>query len=226
MQLTISQANTKLRKTAKALGITARSIGSIDLPAGWACPAAHECKAWAVQTPEGVRIRDAEGAKYRCYAASAEVTFPSVYAMRRRNLETLRKAETTSIMAALIVDAVRREKKHVVRFHSSGDFFNRRYADAWIQAAKQCPNVVFYGYTKMFPLFLNRRLPENFRLTVSVGGLYDRRLPEWTGATVRVFPTATDVPAGLPIDTDDTHAVRAKESFALTVHGTQPRKDR
>jgi len=79
MKITYSQPNSKLRKLAQSIarahGIRAPRIYSMDLPAGHSCPFADACQARADR--ETGAITDGPSCRYRCYAASAEVQYAS-----------------------------------------------------------------------------------------------------------------------------------------------------
>jgi hypothetical protein len=54
------------------------------------------------------------------------------------------------------------------RIHESGDFFDQRYLDAWIDVVKSRPNTYFFTYTRNFPLNYSKILKnKNFTLWAS-----------------------------------------------------------
>jgi hypothetical protein len=116
------------------------------------------------------------------------------------------------------------EKFDVMRVHVGGDYFDKRYLEAWIEVAKRNPQKVFYSYSKALDFFSQYALPENLILTASRGGKYDDMidLHGWKEALV-VYSEAEAEEQGLEIDHDDTHAAFGKENFALLIHGTQPK---
>lgn len=188
---------------------------TFSLPAGYTCPGAAACLARANR--ETGEIRDGRGATYRCFAASMEARFPSVRDSRWRNLEALRASDD---MAALISASLPR-KAETVRIHVSGDYYSRAYLDAWIQVARERPEVIFYGYTKSAHLLPPKsELPANLRIVVSRGTKFGtERACElgYSFAHVVFSPEETN----LPIDHDDSHAIAADHDFALLIHGTQ-----
>jgi hypothetical protein len=113
---------------------------------------------------------------------------------------------------------------NIIRIHVSGDFFNQNYFDAWIHVARRNPEVLFYAYTKSLPYWIKRlgRIPQNLKLTASIGGVHDNMISQYNLRSARVVKSIQEAEAlGLPIDHDDSHAYATDESFALLIHGTQ-----
>ena len=111
-----------------------------------------------------------------------------------------------------------------MRVHVGGDYFNKKYLQAWIEVAKRNPEKIFYSYSKSLHLLKQFALPENLILTASRGGKHDDLidLHGWKEALV-VYSEKEAVERGLEIDHDDTHAGFGKKNFALLIHGTQPK---
>jgi hypothetical protein len=118
------------------------------------------------------------------------------------------------------------ETADIVRVHVSGDFFAESYFLAWMQAARNRPQTLFYAYTKSLNLWVQNRsqIPNNFKLVASQGGQWDHLIKEYglRSATV-VFTIEQAAKLGLRIDHDDSLAYGSNESFALLLHGTQPK---
>lgn len=202
-----------------------KDIAIFSLPAGWSCPFANEC--FSKANRETGKITDGKQCRFRCYAASEEARLPNVRQSRWNNFEQL-KGKSTKQMAALIADMLQELPRKVkkVRIHESGDFFSQRYFDAWLQIAIANPSLIFYAYTKSMKFWVERKdsLPDNFLITASKGGkrddlidLYALRFSEV------VYSEQEAVDKGLEIDHDDSHAFSAGPSFALLIHGTQPK---
>ena len=67
-------------------------------------------------------------------------------------------------------------------------------------------------------------LPDNFVLTASEGGKWDYLIAEHDLRFARVvFSEDEAQAAGLPLDHDDSHAMLQNGSFALLLHGVQPK---
>lgn len=240
MAIRYNRANAKTKKLAKYLTDKRRRIYSFDLPAGRTCPSAHLCKARAVldQTTGKRTVKDGPFTVFRCFAASDEARFEGTYNVRKENFETLINAWKTSEdpqpMVKLLHDALPLDAG-IVRIHVSGDFFSSEYFSAWIEVARRNPEVVFYAYTKelqyLLPtnavhLFGTAGKPTNLRITASRGGRHDAWIDEYNLPEARVVYTEREArELGLEIDNDDSHAMLqdGETSFALLIHGTQPK---
>lgn len=201
---------------AKLQGVTA----IFDLPAGHSCPFANLCKSSAHKITG--RITDGPNTQFRCYAASGEARSNAARRTRWNNFNLL-KGKSASNMASLIANCLPETLK--VRIHSSGDFFNQDYFDAWIIVARQYPERIFYAYTKAIPFWIKRygEIPPNLVLTASYGGTHDNLIKTYGLKSCRVVGSEAEATAlGLELDHDDTHAWKGTENFALLVHGTQP----
>jgi len=66
-------------------------------------------------------------------------------------------------------------KKVILRWHDAGDFLSEKYFDMVMDIAKATPNVLHYTYTKQIPLLKQKQvsMPPNFKITMSMGGIYD-----------------------------------------------------
>jgi len=148
-----------------------------------------------------------ESNQYRCYAASPE-RFPAVREHRWKNFEYVKNGN----MPLLPKDC------KAVRIHASGDFFNQAYFDLWIDVAIANPLVEFWAYTKSIGYWVNRldRIPNNLELTASRGGRQDELIRKHNLKQVYVFGSLSEVPRGMPIDTNDDCARDKRiRTFAL-----------
>ena len=217
--LTFGEPNAKLKKMLKELSL---KLKTFTLPAGWTCPAAKDCLSKADR--ETGKIQDGPDTEFRCFAASAEATYPSLRNMVWRNLGLLKDSLVDGVDAcADLICASLPKKFDIMRVHVGGDYFNVKYLQAWIEVAKRNPDKIFYSYSKSLHFFKQFALPENLVLTASRGGKYDDMidLHGWKEALV-VYSEQEAIDKGLEIDHDDTHAAFGKENFALLIHGTQP----
>ena len=235
MKVKFNKANSKIKKLQRFLNDKRRRVYSLDLPAGRACPSAHLCKARAIldSVTGKRRVQDGPFTVFRCYAASDEARFGATYETRKRNFEALvglsSKEMADTLCEALPLDA------GIVRVHTSGDFFNAEYFYAWVEVARRHPEVIFYAYTKelkyMVPTnsevyFGTAGKPANLRLTASRGGRHDDLIDQYDLPEARVVYSKDEANGlGLEIDNDDSHAMLqdGQTSFALLIHGTQPK---
>lgn len=215
--LKFGKGNAKLSKT----------IATFSIPAGRTCPGAMDCRSMAVEKDGKLTIKDGKSTVFRCFAASQEVIYPSTYRARQHNLRALRACKTKGQMAKLIMASL--PKTEYVRTHVSGDFFSQMYFDAWMLVARSLPDVLFYAYTKSLHLWTKRvgEIPTNFVLTASVGGRHDALISQHGLRSARVVYSEEEAATlGLPIDKDDSHAMKNGGDFALLIHGNQPKGSR
>ena len=206
-----------------------RKIYSLALLSGYSCPHATQCLSKAVVQDNGKRkIRDGKHTQFRCFSASQEVQYTNVYNSRKHNFDLLRNLHHDD-MFYMIDDSLPKDAG-IVRIHVAGDFFNQEYMHAWYAVALNNPRTLFYAYTKSLRYWLSvREFPEiwNFVLTASYGGTHDHLIDEFNLRSAKVvFSEAEAAELGLAIDHDDTHAAKPTlrdDSFALLLHGTQPK---
>ena len=223
----------KLLKFGYGNAKLSKAIATFSLPAGWACPGAKTCLAFADRLTG--KIIDGKSAEFRCFAATDE-TRPSVRSARWYNFDLLRKAKTKENMQRLIIESLPRGF-NTFRIHVSGDFYSLEYLKAWLGVMLQTPSNKYYAYTKSLNvvkkyLDTDGEWPENFQVVASKGGAFDNLLPELEKAfnsrglrlgnsTVVLHPEQAEA-LGLTVDHDDSLAMSGDE-FALLIHGTQPK---
>ena len=235
-----NKANDKLKKLYKAMSLKKwldRKIGrasakvySFDLLSGVFCPMAMLCRSRARRNEEtGKRtIEDGPRTKFRCFSASQEVLFTNVYENRKRNGNAMLDCKSSFEMADKLC-AVLPKDAAVVRIHVAGDMFNNMYFRAWMLVACRRPDILFYAYTKSLQFWIDNmaNIPHNLVLTASRGGTQDSAIEEYgLREAVVVFSKEEAAEKGLEIDNDDSHAAdpaRRNQSFALLIHGVQPK---
>ena len=227
--LRFGNANAKLKQLAKNYGVIVKTF---SLPSGHSCPGAMDCLSKANRNTG--KITDGPDTEFRCFQASAEALYPSLRKMVWHNFELI-KTEMTSAwrynkdkvktVADLISNSLPK-KFDVMRVHVGGDFFSQVYFDAWMEVARRNPDKLFYSYSKSLNLWVNRLtfIPVNFSLTASRGGKHDWLITEHGLKCAEVVFAEEQADAQqLEIDHDDSHAAYGTESFALLLHGTQPK---
>jgi len=220
-ELTFSNANAKLVAMAKRLGLT---IKSFTLPSGWTCPAAKDCLSKANR--ETGKITDGPDTVFRCFAASSESQYKNTRAMVWRNFDAIRSVKGDFSELADLLQTQLPKKFDIMRVHVGGDFFNQVYFDAWMEVARRMPDKHFYAYTKSLNYWVARidSIPSNFALTASYGGKHDEMIVEHGLKYAEVVYSEEQADAmGFEIDHDDYHAAFGTKSFALLIHGTQPK---
>lgn len=114
-----------------------------------------------------------EHCKASCYARKAERVYPTCLPSRERNFDESKKIDFVENMVFTITEVAKRSKAKniVVRIHESGDFYNREYANKWLEIANACKidkRIKFIAYTKSFVYFDGVKLPKNFNLRASL----------------------------------------------------------
>jgi hypothetical protein len=201
----------------------AKDTAIFSLPAGHACPSANLCLSKADKFTG--HIQDGPNTEFRCFSASTETLHTNTRIARHRNFEFLKVLRTSEKMAAqLLKDLPKKVSK--VRIHPSGDFFTQSYFDAWIMVATARPDLTFYAYTKSLQFWVRRldAIPANLHLNASYGGMKDHLIEQYGLKFAKVVYSENEAEMlGLKIDHKDTMPYEQKESFALLIHGTQPK---
>lgn len=127
-----------------------------------------------------------------CYARHGTYRFRNVREAHLRNLVATLDAErwTEEMVAEL---AHPRFDGAWTRIHDSGDFYSRRYAEAWCEIAARSPLTTFYAYSKEVSLLKalrdEWRIPPNLHIIYSLGGKEDHLVDRDRDRHADVFPT-------------------------------------
>lgn len=219
-KLKFSTGNSKMNSLASYLNLKNTQVVSFDLPAGYTCPNAKLCKAYA--SPKSVKIIQGKDMIFRCYAASLEVVFKNYRESHWHNFNILKSMDTDS-MVELILKSLPKNVK-IVRIHSSGDFFNDNYFKAWLKISELLPQVNFFGYTKVLE-YVKLVKPSNFKLQYSFGGIQDSEVTDNIPTCKVVEYSSESVCKGKDFEasSEDYFRIMKGESFTLNLHGTQPK---
>ena len=173
-----------------------------NLPTGFTCPKAEEC---LVKVDRVTGKFNNKSNSYRCYAASSE-RFPTVRKHRWNNFEFIKKGG---------IPEIPKKAKHI-RIHASGDFFNQKYFDLWIEICKKNTNIEFWAYTKSLSFWVNRinDIPKNLVLTASYGGREDSLISKYNLKHTKVIKDKKEVDESL-IDYNDDLARTPNLNFYL-----------
>jgi len=189
-------------------------VFELNIPAGHTCPNAVKCLVKADR--ETGKMQNGPKQEFRCYAAQSE-RFPSARDARWRNFELIKAAKTEERMSQLI-HASLPKRANRIRIHGSGDFFNQKYFDAWLNVCKRNPDLLFWAFTKSVEFWIKRLddIPDNLIMQASRGGRQDHLIEQHSLKSATVFRTIEEaLQSGLPIDIDDEYACTNKGSFAL-----------
>lgn len=222
---------TALLKFANGNAKIGKHIHTFSLPSGHSCPGALECLSKA--NKDTGKLTDGKFNKFRCFSASQENQYPNVRKSRWHNFELLRQIDFASTVQ-LIHDSLPVNSK-IIRIHVAGDLFSQTYFDAWAMVAACNQDMKFYFYTKSLQYWVNRidhignghkeeYFCRNFIPTASRGGKYDHLIEKYNLRTAEVvFSVEEANKKKLEIDHDDSHAQKFGKSFALLLHGKQPK---
>lgn len=190
-----------------ASGNSETVVYNYGIPAQRTCPLAGTCK---------------QG----CYAAQGAYVWPVVKAAYEYRLAESLKEDWSAFDAELkrLVKSAK-GKQVVIRIHDSGDFYSACYLRKWLALVSRFPDVVFYCYTKMVPLFKRwpEPLPRNLTVIFSEGGLADRLINQDVDRHSRVFESLDALLAAGYVDTtvNDLNALSPNHKIGLVYHGAK-----
>lgn len=224
-KLYFGKGNAKLDKLKEKYN---KEVYTFSTMSGYTCPYAKECHSKAVFNGESWKIQDSEYTQFRCFSASQEVIYRNVREQRIQNMYLVEVAARDGVSAAteLIQKNLPNGDNYIVRVNVGGDMPTQNYFDAWIEVAKNNPNKIFYAYTKSLPFWVKRlgQIPSNFVLTASYGGHRDDLIEKYNLRYAKVVYSESEAfELGLQIDHDDSLAISGGDSFALLIHGIQPK---
>lgn len=232
--LKFSEANAKTKglKSVPELAeylTNGRKVYSLDLLSGWSCPGARDCLAKVYVENGGRRLEDGPHTQFRCFSASQEVAYPNVYNRRKHNFDVLKAIRGVTQCFLMLKKSLPKDVG-ILRYHVGGEFFKQAYLDAAVMLAERFPDTLFYAYTKSLHFLQNVDMVDppngvirpNFLVTTSRGGKYDHLIDQIGVRTATVVFDKAQA-GGMPIDHDDSHAARPGDSFALLLHGVQPK---
>ena len=149
-----------------------------------------------------------------CYARQGTYQFSNVKAKHEANLA----ATFQDDFADKMITEIKSKRVKILRIHSSGDFYSKNYAMIWLKIINNCPEVIFYAYTKSWVFFNGINLPNNFKLIQSEGG---KMAIDKTKAHAIVYTKESKIPKGYKNASDsDLVAVNNKNIF-LRYHGNK-----
>lgn len=188
----------------------------------------------AYQSASGLKTCPSAGQCAKgCYAQAGAYVWSGVKAAYEWRL-------AQSLASGFVIDMVkaiqvkyktsnRQGKILVIRIHDSGDFYNLKYTNKWLEIMKHFPessyNIFFYAYTKQVKLFNALKaqylIPDNFHLIYSEGGIFDNLIDRTKDRHSRVFSNMDDLlAAGYKNATEnDLVAIEPGIKIGLVYHG-------
>jgi hypothetical protein len=122
-----------------------------------------------------------------CYALKQQ-QYRHLYSIRMKRLEESRK----STFCDRIIQEL--QGRPICRPHSSGDFYLQAYVDKWTTIMRECPNTLFFAYTKTKGIFNfsdMESLPNvNIISSILPGGELNYNLPILLDILRDKYPTA------------------------------------
>jgi hypothetical protein len=169
----------------------------------------------------------------RCFAASDEARKPNVRNLRWRNYDLVRMFNgdmpgmVNLLLRSLAFYEQTNKKIRIFRIHEAGDFYSQEYLDAWLETAKQRPDILFYAYTTSLPYWIERKEQvdaiQNFRLIASHGSKrQDLADKHNLRQAIVVLDDGEAIRRKLKIDVNEFLAIFDDKDFALLVHNTGP----
>jgi len=107
-----------------------KDVALFNLPSHKCCPGA---------TPECKKI---------CYAQKAERIYPSARKSRENNYKSSKKDN----FVEMIIKELEDNDVKISRIHESGDFYDQKYLNKWIEITRALPKIKFLAFTKSFHL--------------------------------------------------------------------------
>ena len=212
--------NAKLKKIPKEYYKGGKHY-SLSLLSGFSCPFSNDCTAKVIDG----KVVDGKHMQFRCFSASMEARYSNTYNQRKYNFDILRKIKDLDTMVTTLKNSLPKDIR-LLRISVGGDIFNQLYMDSLIELAKSV-DFTIYAYTKSLPYWVARinDIPESLSLTASKGGRRDDLITTYNlKEAIVVYSEQEAYDLGLEIDHDDTHAIKNDgKSFALLIHGTQPK---
>jgi hypothetical protein len=160
-----------------------------------------------------------------CYASQGTFMFGCSMVAHTRNLQFYLD-DSKAFVSRMVEDIGRIRKLRAFRIHDSGDFFSREYALDWFKVIEALPEVQFYAYTKMVPLFnklkSESKVPSNLSTIYSFGGRFDHLIDVERDRHSKVFGTDDEMRESGYADTsetDDNAADPTVRKIGLVYHG-------
>lgn len=150
-----------------------------------------------------------------CYARQGFHGMSWVKNKKESNFQETLKPDFVETMTAEIL----KRRPRFIRIHDAGDFYSIEYLINWIRIINRCPDVQFYAYTKMIPMFRDMPLPSNFKVIFSFGGRWDNQILDDDHHS-KVFKThEAMVSAGYADSTESDLVALTSKKVGLVYHG-------
>ena len=160
-----------------------------------------------------------------CYAINGNYNRWSVKKKMEANYELSKSDEFVSIIDKELSRLQQRmpDIKIYIRWNDAGDIYDEKYFKKLIEIAEHNPDVNFYSYTKSVGLVKDAIanglvIPENYRITFSVGGKQDHLITE-DDRQAKVIGTYDEVEEGWHDAAHNDKITYDNAKIALKYHG-------
>jgi len=191
----------------------------------WTMPAAKASVVVNGELKEVTMCHGAGACLDFCFASVGSYNFKASLVAHTRNAQYVLD-KPFDFVDQMIAEIKGKRNLHAIRVHDSSDYISRAYFMVWKSIMEQLPNVRFYAYTKMVPMFKKLKaegmLPDNFTVIYSQGGKFDHLIDTENDRHSRVFSTEEDcIEAGYTLNEEDDKPATDPSvmKIGLVVHG-------
>lgn len=176
---------------------------NFGIPAMKTCPMAQICKSY-------------------CYANKGAYSWPAVKNAYEYRFEQTKRDDFDILMLETLFNMPQVE---CIRIHDSGDFYNNRYLQKWINIANGLPDRIFYFYTKSVTRVKDYQamglIPNNMIAIYSLGGKEDRHINLDTDRHSKIFKTKKELIQAGYVDASHDDSIAWKSNnhkIGLVIH--------
>lgn len=155
-----------------------------------------------------------------CYANKGAYAWPQVKQAYEYRFQETRKADFPELALS---ELKKKRKLEAVRWHDSGDFYNKEYLYKFFKIAESMPDKTFYAYTKQVKLLKDnwQSKPKNVIIIFSIGGRQDNLIDQNIDRHSKIFKTEKELLQSGYINAtiDDTIAWKSdNKKIGLVIH--------
>lgn len=200
MKKYLSTSNSKLKK---------------DKIASWGIPAYKDANG-ELTCPMAGQCAKAEG----CYALQGTYKWSNVAKAYQDRYEL---SKSDNFINTIDSEIKASKSIKIIRLHDSGDFYNKKYLNDWLDIINKNPGIQFYTYTKMVSMFKGLDLPGNFTVIYSYGGKQDHLIDPNVDRHSKVFSSHEEMMSAGYVDTTerDINAIGPNHRIGLVYHGAK-----
>lgn len=95
----------------------------------------------------------------KCYARKGRFVQGNVKRAYDKNLKASKRLDFVEI----VTNEINRRNEKIFRIHTAGDFYDAEYTRKWLDISRNCPDVVFYCYTRSWRIDSIRKVLIQFK---------------------------------------------------------------